>query len=240
MRELYFIGDIHNNISNIISEIVGRDLKDTDLIQVGDFGVGFPQVDVSLYDEVYSGLDALLFDRNCTMYVVRGNHDNPMYFKGDNDYDNLKFVPDYSVLTFNNWNFLCIGGGVSVDRTYRRKTNSGWWKGEIVKQDITKVEGLTDIDVVITHSNTTFAYPNHATPSEVVKHWSRQDDELWNDIKSERYYIDSVYNKLTENNNLKLWVYGHYHKSHSQIINNIEFRLLNINEWYKCPLFNNE
>lgn len=236
MRELYFAGDIHNNIPDLLQNVLARDLYNTDIIQVGDFGIGMPNVDWELYDLTYQGLSDELGRRDCELYVVRGNHDNPKYFDGNFGYDYITFVRDYSVITFNNvWNILFIGGGVSVDRTYRMKNNLGHWDNSIVDMDITKLDGLTEpIDIVVSHSNTTFAYPNHGSPSNIVNYWSKFDKELWNDIILERKYMTHVYNKLKINKHpIKLWIYGHYHQSNTQIYENTEFRLLNINEWYK-------
>ena len=38
-------------------------------------------------------------------FVVRGNHDNPAYFTGEFDTDNLKLLPDYTVVNVNGINF---------------------------------------------------------------------------------------------------------------------------------------
>jgi UDP-2,3-diacylglucosamine pyrophosphatase LpxH len=188
-----------------------------------------------LYEQTYSGLSELLGERNCDLYVVRGNHDNPRYFDGKFRYDHIIFVKDYSVIPFSNvYNVLFIGGGVSVDRTYRTRHNIGHWKNEIVDIDITKLDNLEPVDIVVTHSNTTFAFPNSASPSSVVNYWRKFDKELWNDIVLERRYMTTVYDKLKINEHpIRLWVYGHYHNSYTQMVDSTEFKLLNINEWYK-------
>jgi len=235
IREIYFIGDVHNAIHNLLEEVIARDLQNTDLIQVGDFGIGMPQVDWDLYEQTYSGLSDELGKRNCELYVVRGNHDNPRYFDGKFGYDHITFVKDYSVIPFSNvYNILFIGGGVSIDRTYRSAINLGHWDNSIVDMDITKLDNIEPIDIVVSHSNTTFAYPNSALPSSVVNYWRKFDKELWNDIVLERRYMTTVYEKLKVNEHpIKLWVYGHYHNSNTQIYEDTEFKLLNINEWYK-------
>lgn len=235
MKDLYFIGDIHNNVPELIDRIRKFNIKSSILIQLGDFGIGFPQVDYNLYEETYYGLSLFLLKRNCIMYVIRGNHDNPRYFDGKFEYnDTLKFVKDYDILNIENHNILCIGGGISVDRTYRKKYNQGWWKDEIVDYDLKKVENIKNVDIVVSHSAPSFVYPHlYNDPNIVLRHWMDEDKDLWDDVVKERSYLENVYKKLTLFNTINYWFYGHFHQSNTQLIDKTNFKLLNIYEFYK-------
>jgi hypothetical protein len=46
----------------------------------------------------------------------------------------------------------------------------------------------------------------------------------------ERNQMSNIFLDLYENNTIKYHYYGHFHKSHKEIINGTEHRLLDINE----------
>lgn len=139
------LSDIHGNLPYVITYIVENNISDVDIIQVGDFGCGYTSHE--LESETYFGVNQLLSDRNIRLHIIRGNHDNPVYFQNNREsfiqsrdkwdalkgepgkvdngdyYDqlmsltNINFVSDYSVLNIDNQNILCIGGAISIDRT---------------------------------------------------------------------------------------------------------------------------
>src|SRR6056297_2566947 len=158
---LIFGGDIHDKYYIILNFIEKYEIKNSAIIIAGDFGIGFkhPLKEKSKLKK----LNYKLLESNNTIFVVRGNHDDPSYFYGNNDKTNIKFVPDYTVLNINNQNILCVGGAVSIDRVNRESYTEGrgrdWWSNEIFNYDPKKIETLTNIDVVVTHSAPNFAYP---------------------------------------------------------------------------------
>jgi calcineurin-like phosphoesterase family protein len=64
-------------------------------------------------------LNKFLHEKDIFMIAIRGNHDNPEYFKGDYKFTNLHLVPDYTVLKLEGQNFLFIGWSISIDRKPR-------------------------------------------------------------------------------------------------------------------------
>jgi metallophosphoesterase superfamily enzyme len=91
-----FIGDIHGNFNGLITKLTQRRIRNENLIQVGDFGLGFRREkdDLLFMDK----LNESLIKKGNRLFVIRGNHDNPKFFDGAIQMSNLQLLPDYSVL----------------------------------------------------------------------------------------------------------------------------------------------
>lgn len=224
-------GDIHGKYDEILNFINKYGIENAAIIIAGDFGIGFkhPLAENSKLKK----FNEKLKESNTTIFVVRGNHDDPSYFYSQkNNTSHIKFVSDYSVLNLNDINILCVGGAVSIDRTQRKKYTEGrgrdWWYDEVFKLNIEKIKTLKDIDVVITHSAPHFAYPYIKKDFD---EWSKKDEFLKNDIESERNDITNLYNTLIEKNEIKKWYYGHFHSHNEMYYDNTQFVCLNINDF---------
>lgn len=122
---IYVLADIHGDFS-VIEKLIEN--YDNCLILIaGDIGVGFRDNDY--YFQKFERLNNLLLYKHILLLMIRGNHDNPIYFKNNFiNYSNLKLIEDYSVISIidkdnnNNFNILCIGGAISIDRLYRIST----------------------------------------------------------------------------------------------------------------------
>tara|TARA_R110000803_G_scaffold4416_6_gene14880 strand:- start:218 stop:955 length:738 start_codon:yes stop_codon:yes gene_type:complete len=221
-----------------------RDYRDCDMIHVGDFGVGFNGYDKEV--ENLKKLDEWLGERNLTLHVFRGNHDNPEYFDGSHIYNNLKLHPDYTVLNIDGKNILGVGGAISIDRVPRRRSNllelrynshserRHHWSSEKFNLDIEKLRKFRGIDVVVTHTTPDFCYPQNDGVNwpPIIRQFMGDDENLVNDLTLERRQLTEMYQILNENNMITHWYYGHFHDSEVSIVGYTEFRLLNINEMY--------
>lgn len=230
-KRLFLIGDIHNNIPFLIKRVLNEDVSNSILIQVGDFGIGFPTIKWELYDQTYRGLNNILEKKNSVLYVVRGNHDNPQYFIDAFEYSHIKFVKDYSVLELCGMNILCVGGGVSINRVALIR-DCEYFNDETFKLDIPKINSFRNIDMVVTHIAPNFIEIDKDDPSYLVKMWAEYDDKLIDDTRKERADATELFNKLKKNNDLKWWFCGHYHKRISERINGMLFRCLGSEEIY--------
>ena len=118
---MIFLGDIHGNCAwlRYVIENNQSAYRNQTIIQVGDFGVGF----TTEYNDnkTLEDLDKFLSKFNIIMYVLKGNHDNPLYFKGNHIFNNLKLMPDYSVIEVEGSKILLVGGALSIDRSDRLK-----------------------------------------------------------------------------------------------------------------------
>lgn len=181
--------------------------------------------------------------------ALRGNHDDKSFFV-DNEFQedkNIYLVPDYTVVNVCGKNILCIGGGISVDRVFRQKQDSHkivkfmkftnatykeaekmcpktYWTDEPVEY---KMRVLEKVDILTTHTAPSFCYP--FDKGQIVREYSIYDKNLVDDIFQERHYMDMIFNDYKDQ--ITHWYYGHFHQSYTEIINDIQFKLLNIDEF---------
>lgn len=218
------IGDLHGSLRRAL------DFPKQTIIQVGDLGVGFKSPSKQLRElELFNNS---LKKKDIMMYAIRGNHDDPVYWKGDLELSNLKLVPDYSVLKMEDQNILFMGGAISVDRVLR-KTNVDYWKEEGFQYDEEKltevVRQVGGIDVVISHSCPEFCYPVGDKVS-IVSEFANLDVNLIAELRAERAELARAYNVIAHYNKPKAWYYGHYHRNNVEYINDTKFVCLGIGE----------
>ncbi len=241
------IGDVHEKWGLIIDKIKYYNLQDAVLFQAGDFGVGMGYNDPREPKKEQKRLNELnqfLVKRNIFLYVVRGNHDNPMFFDGKHNLTNIIFMQDYDIVEVGEHRILGIGGATCVDRkenplffrdfsetrTWKgRKEGIDWWPDEKVVYDEEKMNFLVGIDVVITHTAPNFVFPQILT--DTVLKWCKYDPELKDELIAERELMAKIYKKLDEINVIKFWYYGHFHKPNTQKHEMTTFYLLDIGEF---------
>lgn len=247
-----FLGDIHGNIALIHQYIDLFKLKNVNIVQIGDFGVGFRlfKKDKRMLEMYHTKL----VKNNVFVYAIRGNHDYKPYFDNDPfNFTNIKLVKDYSVLNLGGQNILFIGGAVSVDRKKRvgfDKTNEdlcyaggstpngviGWWEDEVFVLDDKKLEEYRNIDVVVTHTAPTYCFPIVSIGlgpyvENIIK--DTGDKKLRTDLLYERHQLSEAFHILKKNNNIKFHVYGHFHKNNQEEIDGIKHILLGIGETWE-------
>jgi predicted phosphodiesterase len=244
--KLMFLGDIHGQF-NIIHQYVKKyGIKDANIIQIGDFGVGFNTIEKE--KRLLEMYHTQLVKNNVHVWAIRGNHDYKPHF--DNDpfgFTNIHLVRDYTVLELCDKRILCIGGAVSVDRTWRYTKlqkagifenqtlgKESWWHDEVFVLDRDKLSEMRNIDIVVTHTAPHYCEPDNTFGfGPFVESIVREtgDNELKADLLEERKSMTEAFNILKLNNNdIKLHVYGHFHKSDVMNFDGIKHRLLNINE----------
>ncbi len=233
--DLYFLGDIHGDLEWLSWAIDQKDIKDSVIIQVGDFGLGFLKNE----EARLSNLNEICSSNNVLIYAIRGNHDNPAAFDSGDTYSNLKFLKDYSVLNLYGQNILLVGGSISIDRTHRTE-NVSYWNEEKFCFDAAKLDGclrdIKEIDIVVTHSSPEGTYPYDF--DLIVHAWMEIDKPLHNDLVVDRNAHTKLLDSLISIN-LKPshWYYGHFHKSRHTEYMDIGFKLLDINELHKHTAF---
>lgn len=229
-KPIYLLGDIHGSYNVIVQWITRSNIENAFIIQVGDFGVGFRNP--SHEDVLLDQLNQILNSRNIQLYAMRGNHDDPSCFGPIKEFEksNLHFVEDYTILELEGIRILCVGGAISIDRTYRKKDiPPSWFPDEVFVLNEEKLLGMKNIDVVITHSAPSFCHP--VGWNQLVHDWADVDPGLHSELPKERKDLDRMHEILVKENKITNWIYGHYHFSHTEKHGEINFTLLGIGEF---------
>ncbi len=220
LKPIYLIGDTHGQWDSVFSLLDKYDIKNCTLISVGDIGIGFKVPDKQ--NKEIELVNQRFKKRDIRFMGIRGNHDDPAYFRGDVTLSNFELIRDYTLKILNDEKFLFVGGAVSIDRRLR-VPNMSWWEGEefcLIKPAIKKC------DVVITHSPPFWSGPYDKAGVEA---WCAQDPTLWDECVKERKDIA----ELIELCEAKKHYCGHMHTSSWVDYLGCFSRILNINEIYE-------
>jgi predicted phosphodiesterase len=227
---IFVWGDCHGDWEAVIRFMNKFDVRDSLIIQVGDFNIGYRDP-AAEYTELRTMAMELGLGKN-DLYVIRGNHDNPSPFNPDECgfYSNsrITFIPDYTYKTINKKEFLFVGGAISIDRQ-RSVQGLDYWKDEVfVLPDDYK--NLKKCDVLITHSAPIEAFPIDGF--ERISHWFTYDPTLPQELIKEREDISTLFNTVEP----KIHCYGHFHASNYEQIRGCVVKCLNINEFWEIKL----
>lgn len=243
-------GDIHGDFNLLVNKICCQyELENTLVIVAGDCGFGFERK--GYYENVYNKNRTRLLEMNNHILFVRGNHDNPAYFTEDEiNYENFMTVPDYSVIEVLGKTILCIGGAISIDRKYRLDSQSRlnirhyhdkeelrpgyYWENEVPVFDKNKLNQITErfvVDTVVTHTAPDFCELKNKNG---LKSFAENDDRLLDDVNNERQTMTAIHDYLVQMKQpVSHWIYGHFHKSNTEVIDGIYYRMLNIMECFE-------
>ena len=226
-KPLLFLGDHHGAWSQLLDIIESKKISDCYLISVGDCGIGFTSWENQV--RINEQLNKEFKNNNIVFMSIRGNHDDPAYFKGSDrvSLSNFELLEDYTVAEYGDKKIQLIGGATSIDRTGRKEGHS-YWNREVVNFERDKCE---EVDILITHTAPSWCFPQQF--NQMVYDWALEDAYLLEDLTEERATMDEIC-KLCKP---KLHLYGHFHSSWTEEINGCKHRLLNINEiWGNVPV----
>lgn len=266
-NKIVFIGDIHGEFSCLQYTITkGCDIyTDSLIILLGDCGLGFNKL--AYYNDVFNKLNDKLVKLNSSILMLRGNHDDPKYFNEEMiNFSNIKSIPDYSVIECMKSTILCVGGGLSVDRIWRKQYDEkrnlfvkgkenfkiSYWENElpVFNEDLLKElkDNKIKITTVATHTAPSF-FP--LSNDYGLESWIKLDNNLKDDLKKERGEMDKLYDYLKNNFHIKYWYYGHFHKAEQGTYENViyhmmdkadteSFIVMTLEEGKKIPSYNKD
>lgn len=242
-------GDIHGDFTQLVFKCcVQYEMKDTLIIVAGDCGFGFERP--GHYENIYKRCSSRLTKNNNWIVFVRGNHDNPAYFNiAPIKHPRWMTVPDYTILKACGHTILCVGGAISVDRTYRKNSKyyheyqqsdsmepNVYWADEPPKFDqgsLDIIDKQCAIDTVITHTSPSFC---EKTSHIGLEDWAKRDESLLDNVKQERTAMDNLLGYLySKNHPLSYWFYGHFHQSWFSEIDGVKYNLLDCMELRQIP-----
>lgn len=246
---IYAIGDVHGEFPGLNWWIKTNNFKDCIIICCGDFGLGFEHPNIE--KRSINRINNTCKENNIELYAIRGNHDDPSYYIEDKfNLSNFKAVSDNTVIKCPSHNILCLGGAISVDRSYRKQQYENckfaynyasvirrrhiqepkptYWDNEKFFYDKNIIEELKgiNIDVVCSHSAPSIAYP---LTKEGLTFYFSQDATLEKELNEERESLNQVLSDLKNNgHSVNKWCYGHFHAHKNEIVENTNFILLDM------------
>ena len=248
VRQVLISGDIHGNFKGIVHKLcVQYGCTDTLLIVAGDCGFGFEKL--GYYQTVYNQVAGRLRKANNYVVFVRGNHDDPSYFREEKvHYERWRCVPDYSVVRACGHDILCVGGAVSIDRFGRKEENArlrqrghlqtaSWWLDEVpvfLPEEIGSLSEDVRIDTVVSHTAPSCCDPLPCNKGGLSS-WAVYDPALLWDTEVERITMDDIMEAVRRKHPVERWYYGHFHRSWTSERDGILFRMLDIEEFNEIP-----
>ena len=204
------------------------------IVVAGDCGIGFNKE--KFYIDLFSKYNEIFSKTNTVVLFVRGNHDDPSYFAEEKiNFSNIKTIPDYSIIATKDGMSLCVGGAISIDRTWRKQQEAIinkykksyykklYWEDEqcVYNKELMDeiINSHLPINSIISHSSPKFAPPKEKYNSI---NWFKLDTNLNKDINDERKILTDIHKYLDKNGiNISFWCYGHFH------INNTDYKSIN-------------
>lgn len=206
MKDVYTIGDIHGNF-NVLSKFINNyDIEDSVLIQVGDFHT---KPNASILEDLQDFLDIT----NNKLIICRGNHDhyyNHYPEEGTPTYkhinpDILKFAKDYELIEIDGFNYLFIGGAISIDRTDNINCPFIWEKEKVKQLEDWQLLEFKKIDVMVTHTCANYFTPYHF--NDMCYRYFKVDPTLEKELIDERQYLNRVIDIVKP----RMAINGHFH-----------------------------
>lgn len=219
-KDIIFMGDNHGEYQDMFSIIKFLDIENCYFIHLGDGGEGFIPLEKQLRQ--FNIFNEFFKARDIQYMSIRGNHSDPFYFKGENRValSNFELIEDYTVMQYGDKLIQFIGGATSIDRV-NRNVGTSYWEDEGLFFDRDKCQ---KVDILITHTAPSRCFPQQFTQN--VYDWANRDAYLLEDLTEERVIMDEIF-KICDPS---LHLYGHFHYSVTETIENCKHKLLNINE----------
>ncbi len=154
------------------------------------------------YDKAFSELDNIGEANNVDFVFIRSCGDNPALFNGNAIHTkHVIAIEDYSTITVGKHVVLCVGGGISFDRSWVKKHSPEcYFEGERmcnIQEDI----DIAEIDMVVSNCEPSFIY----SPTKSMISWMNTDKELKAEIREETKIMDMLYVKLNDGKKRVWW-----------------------------------
>lgn len=220
---IVLMGDTHSLLGTF--NLIGGDLSLSarDIVFLGDGGEGFGPFE---QDEKKLGMiNELCKARGIMLICIRGNHTNPRFWSLNLQFSNVFLAPDYTEAVFPNGDTaLLVGGGVSIDRSFR-VPGIDYWPDEVtVYQKINK-----QFNYLFAHDCPD--YFNWSTESLKTSPYAPVllgDTTLLKDALNQRNVMSNIVADIKP----KKCFSGHFHNNQKGHNNGVLYQCLNIDEKY--------
>ena len=210
------VGDIHGEYDRGFVDDFGQ-VADN-YVFLGDIGFGFHKLQTFikwLNEDIPEKVEC---------YFIRGNHDDPSYWQGNKAKQVTKLCPrfhmvkDYDTMVINDQRYLCIGGGISIDRFYRIEGRS-YWSDEAILP-CPKKNTIGKIDGILSHTGFTPPVLTHKHNLQL------KFPDVNKDCEDEQVVLHQILDLYKP----KVWYCGHYHVSCRFEVKDCKCQILNIQE----------
>lgn len=220
---LVFLGDIHGDWK-VIESFCDK-ATDFAILQLGDFGIGFRHKIKDTHN--LEKLSKKLKETNNELYIIRGNHDDPSWFKGNSSIERITFLQDYTLLRFQDKRIFCVGGGISIDRSQRLPGKS-YWEGEEV---VFSPEKVQQCDILCTHVPPSKFPLTKAETNPMVTSFHKAEVMLGGDLLEDLEREKNGVQRISDLSGCRHHYFGHFHVSERHEESGREYRCLDINEF---------
>ena len=220
------------------------------IIVSGNCGIGTK--DLGYYYSIFEKIEKHLAENNCYIFFIRGNSDNPSIFNECKiDFEHVKTIPDYSVVLLNYYNCLCIGGSISMDKSWKlfQEKEFGkklYWEDEkpvFQEKILEEILDKNKIQCVISNSCPSFAFPG--TNFYDSTKWVKKDSTIRKSFIEERQTLDKIYSTIiAKDSKPSAWFYGRFGIEGSSENNDIFFsslakhQIFNVNKKMQLDILN--
>lgn len=237
--ETWVCGDVHAELSmlqyglmrtlrqrKMDAKLSGKPVAHANVILLGDVGLGFP--DDPSGDRLLHKMSKLAGMFNATLYLIRGNHDNPLIWRSETAaigmsvqrHPNVYFLSD-GMLRVNKDKYMVLGGGTSVDKSSRIE-NRDWWPGEGIGMDTCHLpygafSRGSDLAGILSHVGPRPPLVNPVLPS------------IFYDMQEEVDREQALLRSIGDIVHPKRWYFGHYHDTHR--FNTVFCTMFAYDEW---------
>lgn len=220
------LGDTHglHELYVLLLRNKNRHIAGCDIIHLGDVGIGFREYseDIKKLHDIDRQLEIL----DCRLFLIRGNHDCPAWWK--TLYFNLKrvfFVPDYTLLQFPcGKRALCVGGAYSIDK-YLRTPNLDWWPNE---ETVYQKTG-SHYPILFSHDCPSYCNNTNESLKSYDGGWLYKK---FPQVLQEALHNRLVMDKIVQDAQCKRIFHGHYHNNITSCVNGLVCKCINMNEFY--------
>lgn len=201
------IGDVHGKWASY-KDIIDNSPYPT--IQVGDYGLGFYNLDVSdepMYDYVFG-------EDNQKHTFIRGNHDNPETCK-----QMPNWIKDGSIAD----NTMFVGGAWSIDHAWRTEGIDWWADEELSNEELYRIVEMYSVakpEIMITHD-----CPQSVSTKWIIEKGFAMGGNAYKTRTAQA--LDAMLSLHVP----KLWIFGHWHVNIDIEWNDTRFICLNELDW---------
>lgn len=185
---------------------------DTLIVVTGNNRFGYKPL--SYYLELFESYNETLHAMNIHVLFVRGTDDDPSYFSENKiDLSNIKTISDYSIVKTKAENILCLGGGISYNRSWKRdlmsvcpNPSSILWENESPIVDEDKFREIVKLGIKIT---SVVSYmppvPSKSPSPSALLYWSKTDKTLKSDWNKTNAIMVAINDILQQNKMKPKW-----------------------------------